>query len=121
MIIYAVIISLFILLVIIGLFTKKEFCIHFGSAFGLFFIVLAVLVIWACQYRVNSEIRDFNSEKISIESLPSNQLENTGIALKIIELNKWLDKEKYDQNSGMIWCDLFTPDVILTLEHIKIK
>lgn len=97
------------------------------SSVGIYMLI-TVIVIGFCfafsslaYYAKTDDIRDFVSEKQSIESLPYNKLESSGIGAMLVEKNKWLDRVKYDNQSHWLLWSMFIPDEVDQLERIKVK
>lgn len=97
------------------------------SSVGIFTLITAIVIVFAlafsslAYYAKKDDIRDFVSEKQSIESLPYNKLESSGIGAMLVEKNKWLDRTKYDNQSHWLLWSMFIPDEVDQLERIKVN
>lgn len=97
------------------------------SSAGVLTLITAIVIVFAftfsslAYYAKKDDIRDFISEKQSIESLPYNKLESSGIGAILVEKNKWLDRTKYDNQSHWLLWSMFIPDEVDQLERIKVK
>lgn len=113
------------LILIIGLIISCKSEEPFWSSFSIVLIIagfytgLCLFCFWAGHKKSTSDVREFISVKRTIESIPAGHLES-GVGLKAIEMNTWLDSEKHD-NESIWWMGLATNDDVDKLEPINFK
>ena len=118
------ILSILTLILIVGIILKikcdAESEIYSELIIGIAgFILIVCLICIPIQYwSIKSDIAEFNSVKASVEMARrnNNNVENTALQLKIIEINKWLAATKYCNTT--IW-DIWIPDTVDEIETIK--
>jgi hypothetical protein len=119
MIILIISTSIFLLGIILGIFTYKfeifSACVTAISSLFLLFYLLG----WPISYYIGkSKIKEYYAIKSTIENFRKNndKIENTALILRVLELNEELASIKYWNDTDFDW---WYPDELAELEYLK--